>query len=242
MAKRTIILASIADEAALGLPERLARPDIAVLTPRDLARPGWEYRPGAGPSHLVAAGQPLGSDEITAVVTRLAYISEHELSHIAAADRSYVAAEMGALLVAWLTELQSPVANRPGPTCLCGPFWRHERWIAEAASAGLAVEPARRVVRSSGAQEPDPGLKDAAISITVVGERCLGEADDTLLEGALRLARAAGVETLTVSFTDRTRGALLVAASPWPPLENDAVAQELLDHLAEAAAPTGARR
>lgn len=210
-----------------------------MLTPGDLSRAGWCYRPGSDRSSIVAAGEALRADEIAGVITRLAWVSELELPQIAAADRAYVAAEMGALLLAWLSDLSCPIANRPSPTCLCGPFWRHERWIAEAARAGLAVEPARRVVTAGAADAPVPVSHEGAVAITVVGARCFGHAGRSLREAALRLARATGVETLTASFTDAGADARFLAASAWPALEDDLAAEALLDHLAAAAAEAG---
>jgi len=135
--KRIIILASSADAVAIDLPARLARSDIAVVTPTDLSQPGWSYRPGRRESAIVVGGEMLQCHDIAAVVTRLPWVSDVELPHIVASDRSYVAAEMGAFLLAWLSEIDCPVANRPRPNCLCGPFWRHERWVLEAARIGL---------------------------------------------------------------------------------------------------------
>jgi hypothetical protein len=232
--KRTVVLASSADHVALELPHRLSRPDVVVLTPRDLSRPGWSYRPGCDASALAVGDDMFESGQIAAVVTRLPWVSPLELPHIVEGDRAYVAAEMGAFLVAWLAELRCPVANRPSPSCLCGPFWRHERWIAEAARAGLAVEPARRIWGAQRMEYPEP-CRDGGVSVPVVGERCLGEHDAWLAEQALRLARAAGVETLTVDFTQSGAGARVRSASPWPRLEDAAVAQALLDHLGASA-------
>jgi hypothetical protein len=227
-------LASAADDVALSLPNRLSRSDVVVVTPGDLSQPGWCYLPGTCASTIVAAGEVLGSEEIAAVVTRLPWVSEFELPQIVPSDRAYVAAEMGAFLLAWLSELACPVANRPRPNCLCGPFWRHERWVAEAARAGLAVEPVRRLVSADGAQYL-PSTCRSRISITVVGERCFGKADEQLLEQALCLARATGVETLTVHFSDTGAGMRFFTANPWPCLEDDEVASALLDHLVAAA-------
>src|SRR6266545_2541670 len=120
--KRIVVLASAADQVAFTLHDRLSRSDVAVLTPRDLSRPGWFYRPGTRGSALVADGEEFGSEEIAALVTRLPWVSEFELPQIVEGDRAYVASEMGAFLIAWLSELACPVANRPSPSCLCGPF------------------------------------------------------------------------------------------------------------------------
>jgi hypothetical protein len=226
-----VIVASAADEIARSLPERLSRPEVVVITPGDFSQPGWCYRPGFGRSIMVANGTVLVSTQVGAVITRLPSVSLAELPHIVAGDRPYVSAEVSAFLVAWLTELACPVANRPSPSCLCGPFWRHERWVFEAARAGLAVEPARRTVNAEGSHPPPPSCL-SCVSVTVVGQQCFGYADEWLREQALRLARATSVETLTVHFGDSGKGLRFLTASPWPCLEDDEVAIALLDHLA----------
>lgn len=234
--KRTVVLASAADDVALSLSKRLTRPDVVVVTPGDLSRPGWCYLPGTCASTIVAEGEILGSEKIAAVVTRLPWVSEFELPQIVPGDRPYVAAEMGAFLLAWLSELACPVANRPSPNCLCGPYWRHERWVTEAVRAGLAVVPARRLVSADGAQYL-PSTCRSRVSVTVVGERCFGKADEQILEQALCLARATGVATLTLHFSDAGAGMRFFTANPWPCLEDDELAGALLDHLV---APGGA--
>ncbi len=209
------------------------------MTPADLSRPGWCYRPGRQPSTLVAAGEQVASEQIAGVVTRLAWISELELAHIVPGDRAYVASEMGALLLAWLADLDCPVANRPGPTCLCGPFWRHELWVAEAARLGLPIEPPRRVIQEGDADPTITPPAESAACVTTVGSRCFGDADETLLEATLQLAEATGVETVTAHFSDSAAGARLLTASPWPVLEDEVLALALLDHLGRASSAVG---
>lgn len=215
----------------MSLPKRLLRSDVVVLTPADLSQPGWCYRPGSGASVIAAQGEVFDSSEVAAVITRLPWISHVDLQHIVTSDRDYVAAEMSAFLVAWLTELACPVANRPHPNCLCGPFWRHERWVFEAARASIAVEPARRAANADGG-EYLPSNYHSQSSVTVVGRRGFGDPDEQLREQALRLARATGVETLTVNYADSGSGMRFFTANPWPCLEDDAIADALLEHLA----------
>ena len=228
--KRIVILASAADAVAIQLPVRLGRPHVVVVTPNDLSRSGWSYRPGRRESAIVVGGETLGSHDIAAVITRLPWISEVELPHIIAADRPYVAAEMAAFLLAWLSEIDCPMANRPRPNCLCGPFWRHERWVLAAARSGLDVEPVLRRANAEGGEYGSPTVARRT-SVTVVGERCVGEADGQLGAYALRLARATGVETLTAHFADSGAGMRFLTANPWPSLEDDEAATALLDHL-----------
>src|SRR6187551_1082738 len=82
--KQIVILASAADAVAIQLRVRLARPDVVVVTPSDLSRSGWSYRPGRRESTIVVGGETLWSHDIAAVITRLPWISEVELPHIIA--------------------------------------------------------------------------------------------------------------------------------------------------------------
>ena len=77
----------------MSLPKRLSRSNVVVLTPADLSQVGWCYRPSTGTSAMVAEGEVLGSEEVAAVVTRLPWVSEFELTQILPADRAYVVAE-----------------------------------------------------------------------------------------------------------------------------------------------------
>src|SRR5207237_8161853 len=98
--------------------------------------------------------------------------------------------------------------------CLCGPFWRHERWVTEASRVGLAVEPVRRRVSAEGAHCP-PSNCVRRISVTVVGERCFGEADEQLMRQALCVVRATRLDTRTVAFSDTGTGIRFLTANPW---------------------------
>ena len=142
----------------------------------------------------------------------------------------------GHFLLAWLSEIDCPVANRPRPNCLCGPFWRHERWVLEAARIGLDVEPVLRranadggeyVSRDSRATRPASRSSASVASATSTANSA---------RHALRLARATGVETLTAQFADSGAGMRFFTANPWPRLEDDEAATALLDHLV---APAG---
>ena len=73
------------------------------------------------------------------MLTRVPAVFEDELTDIMFSDRSYVAAEMTAFLLFWLSRLRCPVLNEPTATCLAGRYWRREQWIDQAARAGIAV-------------------------------------------------------------------------------------------------------
>ncbi|MDH4099948.1 MAG: hypothetical protein OEV28_05180 [Nitrospirota bacterium] len=204
--------------------------DVCVITPWDLSSAGWTYRsenPGA--STAVSQGRLLQAEEIGAVVSRLPCVFAEDLGHMEPADRSYAASEMTAFLLAWLYGLRCPVVNRPTPTLLWGPSWRNEKWVRVAHDLGIPVEVARR--RTQMPKRQQQSTTKGAVTVTVVGQRCLGDVDKTLARYAASLANAAGLSLLSVRFTGAEKGALFLGASIWPETVTDDVADAVLEHL-----------
>ena len=183
----------------------------------------------------VTAGGIKTASDIAGVLVRLPWVYEHELGHIALADRAYAAAEMNAFLLTWLSELPCSILNRPTPQCLFGPSWRQEKWIYIAAQLGIPVTQMCRAADfsrdlHSNIQQSSPG----SIAVTVVGKRCLSCADQELTSHALRLALAANVELLTVFFTGSESGSKFLGASLWPDITNEEIAEAILAYFARA--------
>jgi hypothetical protein len=222
-----IILAGRYDVAAQRWAARWASHEVALLTPNDLSRAGWHHvikAPAEGVA--IVDGRPVRVAEISGVLVRLPGVYEQDLSHIVPADRSYVAAEMTAFLLSWLTTLPCPVLNRPTPTCLAGPFWRPEQWVYAAARAGIPVVPVRSRVPSGVQPESisstiglPPGA-EGGISVTVVGTRCIGGGSEALRRHASRLAHSIGAALLGVHFADEAPGTPFVGANLWPRLDD----------------------
>jgi hypothetical protein len=220
-----IVIASRYDEVAAALA---ARWDAALLTPVDLSATGWRYYVAAPElGTAVGGGQRVPNSEIAGVLTRLPVVYEQELDHVDAEDRAYVACEMKAFLLAWLSALRCPVLNRPSPECLCGPAWRTEWWVGLAARLGIPVQPLRR--DSTVGFVPDCAPSGAVV--TVVGERCFGSVDSSVAEHARRLASAAAVDLLEVRFTGPDYGSRFVQANLCPDLSTPEVADAVLDRL-----------
>jgi hypothetical protein len=207
-----LVVASPFDAAARDFVDRHGAVGAMLLTPRDLSREGWRFHLGdADNAVVVASGRRLAAREIRGVLTRLYAVSQNELPHIASEDRAYVAAEMTAFLLAFLTGLSVRVANRPTPLCLCGRHWSEERWRRAAYALGLATEPAHRKVMLGSTMTAEP----AGSVVTVVGDRCFGDALDVgLAEAARGLAQAAGAELLAVEFDGCHAGAAVRRATP----------------------------
>src|SRR5690606_30363193 len=146
---------------------RKAGADVKVLTCHDLARPGWRLSLAEEPT-LVVEGKRVPARRIRGVLTRLAWVTHHELPFLRAEDREYGAAEMQAFLLALLDRLSCPVLNRATPGSLNGPGWSPERWTRCAAELGLAVQPIVRRTYAGGAVLARPAAPSRRI-LQVVG-------------------------------------------------------------------------
>ena len=223
-----LVVAGDRDQPAQRFVEAHRARGVRRLSPRDLSTSGWQLRvsePGA--DRCVVSGEPVPTDEVTGVITRITSVREEDLPHIEAPDRAYVAAEMSAFLLAWLSALGCPVLNRPTPQSLMGPGYFTEQWMVAAARAGLSVPqrtwryPERRSL---------PAFDDG-VTVTVVGDRCFGAVHESLAQGAQRLAAAAGTELLSVQLAGRGLGAAFLGAHLWPDISAPEVAGAIFERL-----------
>ncbi len=226
-----VIIANRWDKTPMSLASHWAPCPVAVLTPQDLSVAGWRQRLNAPDrSTLVVERQKVAEEEISAVLTLLPCVFEAELVEIASADRRYVAAEMTSFLLFWLSRLSCTVLNRPTPTSLSGPYWRREKWVRVAAQSGISVEPSHRHAAPSSSSGKEQNLPDSA-NVTVIGERVIGEVDSTLRRQARCLATLAGVELLSVRFSNPERDGRFVSADYSADLSDKVIAEAVLDHL-----------
>ena len=226
-----VIVANRWDPTPRAFASRWAAHDVRVLTAQDLSVAGWRQQlSGSDDDTAVAERKSVPQKEITGVLTLLPCVVENELVDIAPEDRRYVAAEMTAFLLFWLSRLQCPVLNRPTPTCLSGPYWRREKWVRVAAQAGIPVQPVRRLAALSDASAEEETLPDST-TVTVIGKRIFSETDPGLQCQARCLADLAGVELLAVRFSGPERGARLVSADLFPNLSDDTLAGAVLECL-----------
>jgi len=231
-----VIVASQWDHSAKALAKRWADCGAGILTPRDLSVEGWRLRPGDwDDGAIVVDGKRVAQREITGVLTRLPCATAQELIHIAPEDRRYVASEMTAFLLFWLSQLRCPVLNRPTAACLAGPFWRQEQWVHVAATAGVPVQPVRRIVGVA-ASCAENTLELPPAVVTVVGKHTMGDGHRVLHRAALRIAKLARAELLSVSFSGPCPDAKFIGAGIFPDLGNEVVADAVLDHLESAQA------
>jgi len=225
-----LLLAHPSDHAAAALVSRWRDYDARVMVPHDLSTAGWGQSFGAGnAAQAVVGGEVVPVSSISAVLTRLPYISAQELVHVQETDREYVATEMSAFLVAWLTRLSCRVLPRPRPPSIAGLGWRPEQWLRAAALLGIPIAPMRRWVTP--AQGIQRTTAPVAATVTIVGARAIGDVDPVLTQHARRLSSVAGSELLAVHFTSADAGASLVGADEWPDLSAPDVADALLETL-----------
>jgi hypothetical protein len=219
-----VVLAHRSDRGAQALVDRWKPYGARLLTAADLCVCGWRHSLAA-PEEGVAVvdGEQVRASDIRGVLTRLSRISENDLTEIVPRERPYAAAETNAFLLAWLSALPCRVINRPTPTGLNGPNWRPEQWALAAVQSGIPI----RDVRRPAVLEPEP----LEVTVIVLGNSCLGTADGTLAEQALRLARIAGTEFLAVRFSQPEAPATFTGASLWPDVDDPETADALRTYL-----------
>jgi hypothetical protein len=208
------VLASRLDPESRSVVDAWSSAGAALLSAEDLVSPGWTFTVGEPESGTaVVDGRRINTADITAVLTRRPSVLAEELGRIHPADRTYVAAETNAFLVAWLSALTCTVVNRPTTTSLCGPAWDTLHWQSAAARIGLSWS--------------DAGDTSDAHEVVVCGERCVFAHDAREAAMATALARAAGTELLGVRFQRDKISGVTVA----PSLADDDLRACLLEHL-----------
>ena len=233
-----VIFTSRYDPDSVSLATRWAAYNANVLTSSDLSVVGWRHDlQSRAASKAVVRGTVIPVEEIKGVLIRWPGVFPQELTQITPEDRDYVSREMMAFLVSWFSDLRCPVVNQPTPVNLTGPAWRLEQWTHAAAQIGIPVREAQHdVVFGSDNVDPNPPL--ASTNVTVVGDRCFGEVEQKLRDQAIRLAKAAGVSLLSISFSGPEANSLFVGADLLPKLSaktEDAVLELLMRPEAAAA-------
>ena len=195
-----LVFAHYGDQTARDIV-RAFGPDAHLITARELSRCGWRHHPTSGGTDALPVGDDLvPASAIAGVITRISAVTPGDLPHIVASDREYVAAEMSAFLLSFLTGLSCPVINAPTAGSLMGPGWTLVRWRAAAVAAGFAASDLRHA-------EGD--------RIVVVGERCFGARSTATAAAAVRLAQRARVELLGMTVVEAAAAPRMTAIEPW---------------------------
>ena len=236
-----LIFASQYDPDSASLAARWTEHNANIITCADLSVSGWRHDlQSPATSTAVVGGRVIPFQETKGVLIRWPGVFPQELIQITPADRDYVAKEMMAFLVSWFLTMKCPVINQPSPVSLTGPAWRLEQWTYAAAQIGIKVQKAQRhvVLGSDDIDRVEPGLPLTTTNVTVVGERCFGDVEQKLREQSVRLAKAAGVSLVRVSYSGPEAKSFFIGADLMPKLSvetEDAVLELLLKQEAAAA-------
>jgi hypothetical protein len=183
-------------------------------------------------ARFVIGGRIHDVREIDGVLVRSPTVLADELASITPSDRNYVASEINAFLVYWLSVLDRPVLNRPTPRSLGGPGWYPEHWIHCAASVGLQTAPIKRAVTATGFDEAGWGHHTGPIvELTILGKRCFGDAEPGLVQRAQQLAQVSGVDLASFRFDGHAATSRFLMADPFPSLDNEPIARAVLGYL-----------
>jgi hypothetical protein len=229
-----VVVGSRHDPSACEIVQQWERWGAALLSCEDLSASGWRYSPSdRAASRAVVSGHVIPDTAIRGVLVRRPWVLQQELTHIAPADREFVAAEMSAFLLAWLSQLPCRVLNRPRGTSLCGPNWQPQQWAHMAANVGFQVEPIRWQVPADarGKGEETSYLALQSVEAVVVGDRCLGDVSEDQAANATKLAAAAGVALLAVWFAHANSRSRFVAANAMPDLKDSRVTAAVREYL-----------
>ncbi|MGC2599717.1 MAG: hypothetical protein WA395_16485 [Nitrososphaeraceae archaeon] len=230
-----VVVASRFDDASQKIVERWASNNAAICTCEDLSTQGWRHYLGSTSSLATAVigGRQVKCDEINGILIRRPCIFEQELLHISALDRPYVAAEMNAFLISWLSSLNCPILNRPTAMSLSGPNWRPEQWVHEAANLGIPVSPIKKcwsLVENKEVNNTICSCEEVK-SVTVVGDLYFGDVEKAVGQQATKLAHVAGTELLEVHFSGSKYGSCFLTANTCPNLNNFDKSDAVLHHL-----------
>jgi hypothetical protein len=220
-----VVVASCHDVRAQNILAQWGPQRARMLTVEDMCISGWSLSvPSTDCGTSVIGGQIVRPADINGILTLRPCIFPQELQTIRSDDRAYVAAELTAFLLVWLTAQSCPVLNRPTASCLAGPNWQPEQWTQAAAALGIPVRASRR--RVPGGAAPN---EEETIEIIAAGERCVGSDDPTLKTWTRQLAREAGVELLSARFS--RRNSCFLSAHPWPALTDSAILAAVRERL-----------
>ena len=193
--------------------------EAALITADDLSRPGWRLRLGHPDESRAALSRGVirGCD-VTGVLNLLPWITVHDLPHIAPDDRDYVANEMTAFLLAWLSQLACPQFDRPTPSSLCGCGRWPGEWARLAGSVGAGF---------------DANWPGEWRELTVL-ERCViaGAGEETeVAAAAVRLATAGRRTLVSFRFACGTPRPTLIGALSRPSVASAEVAEALVERF-----------
>jgi hypothetical protein len=193
-----VVLGSRHDPVAGSLVDEWS--DACMCSAKDLTTEGWRWSPtGAMDPVWVVDGSLVADRDVDGVfLCRRAFYAE-EFPTTNTDDRAYLAAESHAFMADVLASTSATVAQPVGDGTFGDELLRPDRWIAAAASTGLAVAPIRLGSRVE--------AYDASSlrSVEVVGDVVLGDVSEEATALLIDLASGLGVGWLTVAVDHSER-------------------------------------
>lgn len=209
---------------------------VVILTPRDLAQPGWQLTtPGSGAGSFVAESRIHAETDIDLVVCLIGRVHPTDLTWIAPQDREYVAAESTAFLHYWLATLGDRSMLPPTAGNLAGPNLSVPQWVQ---LAGGEIRFAAYRSDSQRDSDREPLIDIALIDGRPLDARSYPENDHNL-NVATRLYLASKVPYLRTAFTSTAE---LFAVSVIPPWRRAAAHPAIAAHIAATANLRSRRR
>lgn len=134
-----VVVGSRHDRDALALVT--CWPEARLLSAEDLTSAGWEWAVCDGPRIWVVDGERIDDRHVSGVFVRRSTVHPEELVGVHRDDRSYLAAECHAFLIAVLGTTHAKVVNPVGEGAMGDEALRPERWMPAAVAAGLVPRP-----------------------------------------------------------------------------------------------------
>ena len=163
-----------------------------------------------------ASGRQIDVRRLRGTLNRATRIDYPQLRKAAPADRSYIQAEMDAILLAWLGALESPVFNPAQPSGWAGSLLHPFAWALHAQRAGFATPSYRCGYAGLEIPVTHGGTKSFHI---VFGGRTFPQLSAELERAAVRLSDSIGIPLLGITLAWAANGqASFDGASPTPDL------------------------
>ncbi len=165
-----LVISNVANDSAAALVEAFEPGAAALVTASDIHN---SFHAAIAvddfaSSRLKVAGRQFSMNEITGVVTTIAYFVPQEFYYVEPSDRDYVCAEVSAFFIYLLSQLGCPKINPPSVKTLSGLGMHHVEWMKAAHRLGVPVCPAH----FKNGRPVVPAARDGAHSVraTIIGD------------------------------------------------------------------------
>ena len=225
-----LIISNYLDDTAGELLKLFPAGKASLFTSQHLSSRGIAaYSNQFNNSYVTIEENSLSVESITGVITLIPSIFPWELIQIEKEDREYVAGEMTAFMIYFLSCLRCPKLNPPSPSCLSGFNWRQEHWIKKAFELRIPVKP----IEISSREKIKTNYLDAEIiTIIIIGNQFCGQDNELLISYAFHLARHTGMKLLQVNFIKYSNDeTYFLSASQFPDLDNNSVMEAMVDYF-----------